>query len=491
MAERQNTFVGNVLKLTTGAAIAQGIAVLASPVIARLYEPKAFGIAAVFGSITGIIGVIVCFRYELSIMLPRKNDEASSLLWGSIFFVVIITGLSALTVVFWRSQIAQFFKMPDLTLYLWLVPPTLFVGGIFLTLNYWSSRMEKFGHLSAAQVVSSGTRTVVRLGIGVSEHASAGGLILGKVVGSVIATGFLARRVWKDSRYLLLQGIHLSKIVKGLKEYRKFPLFSTWSALLNTTSRRLPPFLLAFFFSPTVVGFYALGHGLINLPMGLLGRAIAQVFYQQAAEAQRTGNLAKVVEAVFRRLVSIGIFPIFLLTLIGKEAFIVVLGKSWAEAGVYVQILGTWMFLVFLSSPISALVSVLGKQAQGLLLSIILFITRLISLVLGGVMGNARIALAFFAGTGFIISFWKCFWLLSSVGIPKSRALYYLGKYISYSMPIMGIVALAKWVLKFNPSGILLVGCLGTVLYYTLIIWEDKTLRENIQRLVRQRKGSC
>lgn len=57
-----------------------GLGVLVAPVIARLFAPEAFGVVALFLSIAGIICVVVCLRYELSIMLPKTDEEAANLL---------------------------------------------------------------------------------------------------------------------------------------------------------------------------------------------------------------------------------------------------------------------------------------------------------------------------------------------------------------------------------------------------------------------------
>ena len=39
-----STFAGNVLKLVTGSVFAQGLGVLAAPIVARLFAPEAFGV---------------------------------------------------------------------------------------------------------------------------------------------------------------------------------------------------------------------------------------------------------------------------------------------------------------------------------------------------------------------------------------------------------------------------------------------------------------
>jgi lipopolysaccharide exporter len=188
LSKTSTSFAGNVLKLVTGSVFAQGLGVLAAPIVARLFAPEAFGIAAVFASITGIIGVVACLRYELSIMLPKTDEEAANLLSISVFFVVIITGVSALIIFFAGDVIVQLLNCPNLKKYLWMVPIALFFNGAFLALNYWNSRTKHFGRLSVARVVYSGTTQITILGTGFAGYVSGGMLIVATVLGRVVSS---------------------------------------------------------------------------------------------------------------------------------------------------------------------------------------------------------------------------------------------------------------------------------------------------------------
>jgi lipopolysaccharide exporter len=297
----------------------------------------------------------------------------------------------------------------------------------------------------------------------------------------------LCGQIWRDDRRLFKESIRWKKMTAELKRHKKIPIFSTWSALLNTASQQLPVWILAFYFSPTVVGFYALGKTVLSMPMSMIGGAIAQVFFQKASEAHnRTGDLPKVVEEVFKRLVSLGIFPVFLLTLIGKDLFIVAFGTRWAEAGVYMQILGIWLFFVFISSPISTLICVLEKQGAGLLFNITLFLTRAISLIGGGLIGDVRIALIFFSATGAIAWIGMCFWLLSGAGVSLSRSITILTRYAVYCMPILGIITWSKWYLDLAPICILLIGITGVLAYYSIVVKQDRELQKPIILLTKK-----
>lgn len=486
MERKPSSFTTNVLKLTGGGLAIQLIAILAAPIITRLYAPDSFGMATIFFALSGVMGIIACLGYELAIMLPEKDEEAGNLFWGSIFFVVIITFLSIFLVLIGRREIAGLFKMPGLASYLWLLPLAVFFAGLFLAMNYWTTRMKHFGQLSLAKIVNSGTTALTKIGLGLAGYNYAGGLIWGGVLGSFFSANLLAQKIWRANRTILLQGINLSKILKGLRRYKRFPLFSLGSSLLNTLSFELPAFLLAFFFSPAIVGFYGLGRRVLQLPMGLLGKAIAQVFYQKAAESRQTGKLAGVVEGVFKRLVAIAIFPFLLLTIIGKESFIIIFGVKWAEAGVYAQIISLWIFFVFLSSPLNFLFNILEKQNQRLIFDLVLITVSMFSLLLGGLTHQVRFTLGLFALTGIITYFSMCLWLLTISGVSKGKGLFYLGKYTGYSLPFLGLVILAKWLIKIEPLGILLLGTFLLIIYFVIITREDKELKENIKLIFRE-----
>ena len=130
--------------------------------------------------------------------------------------------------------------------------------------------------------------------------------------------------------------------------------------------------------------------------MGMVGSAIGQVFFQRASEAHLHGGLADLVTNVFRRLVSFGLFPLLILTVIGKELFVLAFGNEWSEAGVFVQIMSPWLFFVLISSPLSTLPLVLEKQQVMLKINIVIFVTRLASLSVGGYLGSARMGLFLF-----------------------------------------------------------------------------------------------
>ena len=130
---RSSSFATDVLKLVTGTTFAQIIAVLASPLLTRLYGPEAFGFLALSTSIiTSIIRVVACMRYELAIMLPKTDEEAANLLGLCLLCVAVISGLTVPALYFGGDALLSLLRAPGPGSYLVLVSPFVFAGGCFL-----------------------------------------------------------------------------------------------------------------------------------------------------------------------------------------------------------------------------------------------------------------------------------------------------------------------------------------------------------------------
>ena len=386
-----------MLRLVSGTGIGQVITLIAAPVIARLYPPAAFGVAAVFASFGSIFGVMACLRYELSIVLPETDRQAANLLGASMAICVGISLLTGLVVALAGEEIADWVNMPEIRPYLWLVPVTVLLHGLFVALNYWNTRTKHFTRLSIARVTQQVTGTSITLGAGFAGYATGGVMIASGVAGQGVATATLGGQIWRDNGKFIRDSLRWREMGAGLRRYRNFPIFSSWSALLNTASWQLPALLLSTFFSPAVVGFYALGFRILQMPMNLIGRAISQVFLQRAAVERIAGNLPALVETLFQRLLITSLLPGLVLMLTGADLFAFVFGSEWFEAGVYTQILAPWGVIWFISSPLSTIYTVLEKQSKEPGLQALIFIVRLVGLGIGGYMQDARLAIALFA----------------------------------------------------------------------------------------------
>jgi len=142
---RKSSFARDVFKLASGAAFAQLLSMLATPILTRLYAPDAFGILAVFLSIIAVPGEIACLGYDRAIVLPEKDEEAANLLVTSLGFVALVTGLSIVVIWLGTGTITRLLRAAALAPYMWLVPPSILLTGVFTALSQWTTRSKRFG----------------------------------------------------------------------------------------------------------------------------------------------------------------------------------------------------------------------------------------------------------------------------------------------------------------------------------------------------------
>jgi O-antigen/teichoic acid export membrane protein len=379
------------------------IAIAASPLLTRLFAPEAFGQAALFISIAGVIGVIACLRYDLAVVVEGRDEAAANLLGASFVITLII----ALTLVplgiaadkFYFGDSGRGSPFP----HSWLLPVSVLLCGFYNALNGWNTRTKHFTRLAVSRVSSTVTTTSANLGAGFAGYPTGGAMIGAQVTGQAIATTILGAQIWRDDAFFLRSSLSWRGMLQGVKTHKKFALIDSWAGILNSISSQLPIFLLTVFFSPSIVGFYAFGQRLLTLPMGLLGSAIGQAFFQRASVSKGEGILPNLMLGTLHRLFLIGFFPFSTLTLIAPQMFGIVFGDRWVTAGFYVQVLTPWVFFQFLHSPISFLYLVLEKQEINVFFNISLAATRFISILVGGLRGDVMLALLLFSVSGTVV----------------------------------------------------------------------------------------
>ena len=95
----KNSFYKNVFTLLKGNSIAQAIPLLISPILARIYSPESFAYFGVYMSILAILTVFVTGKYELAIMLPKKDRDALNVFALSVMITIIISMVTLLIVI--------------------------------------------------------------------------------------------------------------------------------------------------------------------------------------------------------------------------------------------------------------------------------------------------------------------------------------------------------------------------------------------------------
>ncbi|MFD5213427.1 oligosaccharide flippase family protein [Microbacterium sp. NPDC058345] len=368
--ERSDRGVGrSILTLITGSMAAQLVTVAILPILTRLYSPSAFGSFAIFLSVVTLLSVVGTMRYEMAIVLPKAASEARAItrmgicVLALVSLVVLISGVAVLGVSYSFSGAWMWFLI--------LAGPGVFLLGYNSFLSQWFTRSRSYGRISRNRVVQSfataGAQVALAFVLPGEGVGLVSGLLIGQLVGAIFLTfadgagaSIFARSDWQRRGYLR-------------RKYWRLPLLLMPHTLID--SFRLNGVnLLIGHFSVSVLGQYSQAWRLVQVPAGLIGSAVSQVYFPRLADAARATLFHTVRSSVIRTVV-LGAVPFAGVFFLSPAAFPLILGPGWTEAGKFAQALVPALYANLVASPLSTIFIVLRKEHIGLMYS--LFFTML------------------------------------------------------------------------------------------------------------------
>lgn len=358
----QSRFTKNVSALAGSAVVAQGISLLASPVLTRLYDPSDFGVFSQFFAIVMVLQVISGLRYEIAIPLAEDDATVVNIAALALVLTLVTSALTTLVITVAGSTVARHWGGESLVPFLWLVPIGMLGGGLFQALSYWAVREKNFGLIARMKVRQSLGSTVAQLGLGLAGAGSMG-LILGGLANQVIGSGGLAKRGEVMARFGAAR-ISLASLRTTARTFGGTALASSLSGVINTLGGQLPFLLITSLFGAKAGGFFMLSNKVFYASSELIGNAVAQTYYGEASSRYREDRDG--FKRLFLRtsisLLGLGLVVAIAVWVLAPWGIALVFGEKWREAGMYARYLTILFLFNLVCSPVSTTVFILNKQ---------------------------------------------------------------------------------------------------------------------------------
>ncbi|HQU70716.1 MAG TPA: oligosaccharide flippase family protein [Calditrichia bacterium] len=361
----KSDFFKNVLKLLSGTVLSSAISFLALPVITRLYSEADLGLFQAFNSIILILGGIASLKYELTIVLPKAEEEANHAVVLSLIVTLLFSAVSWVAFALFREPLFRFMEIEQLIPYANIIVLGILGYGILQITRFMLMRDKAFGPLARNNVYQSVAQHGGSIALGLRGGSFSGlfyAFIAGTLIPSLMVGITYFRRIprpdWKRLKSLAWQ-------------YRKFPIFNTSNVFLNNFSLELPVFMMAVYFDEATIGLYSLAMRLLVVPLNLLGTSVSRVYFQAASEAynESPGKLLALYKETVGKLSLIGLAPVVVILVAAPTLVALIFGENWREAGVYMQLLSVALYFRFVNSPISTTFSIIDKQEMALFLT--------------------------------------------------------------------------------------------------------------------------
>jgi O-antigen/teichoic acid export membrane protein len=361
--------------LMVGSLAAKAIALLSTPIIARLYSPGDFGLLAVFSSWIVLATPFLTLKYSQAIPLARSKRVAADLLQASL----LLCGLASVLGGFAVIVLSHLRLLPEWTQGSWIVfavGPALALLGLVECSSAWLLRHKDFpaiAKLNAGQSFVGATAKVLLGYFGGGASALVAGQILQQAGAGLFALGWIGAP-------LRGKPVRLLNVVAALKLMRDQPLFRLPSQVLLALATQVVVLFFSKFYGAATTGQLAMALAIISLPVALMSQSSGQVFYAEAARIGRRdpARIFVLAKGLVFKLSAMGIAPVAVLLVLGERLFVLILGAKWAVAGQFAAVLAPSLLAQFASAPLVGVYGVLGRQS-------VLLRTNLIRLVLVGI----------------------------------------------------------------------------------------------------------
>lgn len=367
----RSDFSQNISTLFIGTLIAQLIPIILQVYLRRVYSPLDFGNFALYSNFVAILIIIAGLRFEMAIIIPKHEDEAEEIFIFTLFLNVFSFLLFFILILFFNNWLITFLNLSNYKGWLFFTPFGVLVLSVYNTINYYLIRKKKFKSITINRIARRATEGIFQIIFG--YFLKYFGLFISDIFGNLsnILSG-----IYQLDKFRFKISIGNAKRI--FFKYINFPLYNMLPALLDTISVSIPIFLINKFYNSQTVGQFDLSRQILAVPIALIAKTIAQVFFQRVAEKKNSGisikyDFFKITSVLF----IIGIFEVVIIFFAGESIFRFVFGSSWIPAGSYSRILIFSSLFVLVVSPMSMILIALEKLKLVAIWQIIYFLLTL------------------------------------------------------------------------------------------------------------------
>ena len=342
--------VKGVIIIGSGVAISQIFGIVFIPIITRLYPPAIYGTLAVFTSLLSILLVMSTFKYDFTISITEKDDDAEYLFILSLFIVSVLTIILFLILMYWGNYLAGLYHFEFIAPYYWLFCVGFFGSSLYSLLTYWNLRTKNYLEITKTKITQSVSGSVCKIFFGILSFGSLG-LIGGEIIGRIVGIGTLGRKILPKI-WVSMQTLDINKLKSLAYKYRKFPIFSLPSGIINEIALQIPTLFMASLFGFQIVGLYALSYSILVLPISLVSGSIEQVYIAESSELfrKKSDKILPLYLATTKKLFIYGAPVILIAAVLSPILFPLIFGNAWKDAGMFALPLSVMVIAQFVVS---------------------------------------------------------------------------------------------------------------------------------------------
>ena len=445
---RARTIRGGVAKLCSQAA--NLVVRLGSlMILARLLDPKDFGLVAMVTVLTGVLSLFRDFGLSTATVQRTEvtEEQLSTLFWINVIIGALLTCVALAC----AAPIADFYHDPRLRLI------TIASSGVFL----FNALGVQHSALLQRQMRFTTLAAIDSLSVFISAAVGIGAALNGSGYWALVGMTLVAPVVYSISVWLAYPWVPgLPQRKAGIGSMIRFGGIVTLNSVVAYVAYNLEKVLLGRVWGADVLGIYGRAYQLINLPTENLNAAVGGVAF--SALSRIKGDAAR-LNSYFLKGYSLIVSVTLPLTSVGilfaDDLILVVLGPKWSDAAPIFRLLAPTILIFAMINPMWWLLGSMGLVGRSLKIALVFAPLVVTSYVVGLPYGPKGVAFAYSA----FMTLWlvpHLAWCVHGTGVALKDI------FLAISRPLLSAVvatALAAGVAlllleSFPPMGRLLLG---------------------------------
>lgn len=375
---KNNIFWRSVVILVSGTALAQLIGVFTTPVVSRLYDPKAFGEYALILSTSTIILNIVILGLSSAVMVPTSDEESSDVFMVA-FLTMLILSTVILIIMFLLSPLIHFFKLGiNYAVACTLVYAFVIVHSTSGLLKIYINRKRLNRVLFYNSLIGAFATLFITIPLGFLKLGGLG-LMAASLVAGIVS---ISQMIYHANPFNKIPTLRVFKSV--FRKYRDFIIYQYPANFIGHFATQVPTQVFSAVFGNANLGSYSMNEKVLGIPSRLIGAPINTVYFRTASEYHREGkSLAEFTFSLVTKIMLIAFLPISITIFWGEQIFIWVLGPHWGEAGQLAGFLIVQYVYMFCTNCTSYCRVAIGKQNVNFVVNIFRLTFIVLSIYLG------------------------------------------------------------------------------------------------------------
>lgn len=307
----------------------QAVSIVTTIVLARLLDPKDFGLIGMIYIFIAIASTLVEGGFTSALIYKKKPTQND---YSSVFYISIIISLFFYILLFISSKfIAAFYDQPSLVQILrWLSLSLIFGSLSVVHYAIFSSNMN-FKSIAEvgliAQVIASVAAIVTAIG-GFGVWAL---VVQYLVLNSFTPLLFFSKNVWWPSKTFKL------KEVKALFSFGSHVMLTS---LLNVIFNNIYNVVIGKFFNPIQLGYYVQAFKIQSIPADKIQQIIKRVTFPKLAQiSENKEEMSSYFLKIFKSSILVNFALLIFIAGLSKQIVLILLTQKWEPIVPFIRLL--------------------------------------------------------------------------------------------------------------------------------------------------------